>query len=475
MKKIGMILLIILLMCFAPSVYAAEGVGIESVTVDSKSTGTVIVNPATFEGLSLKSDVKFNNVDDYVKYKLVIKNDTATDYELTESTSSSSYITYEYSYDDGNKVLTANSSKTMFITIKYSSSVPASEFTAGNYTETKSITINLDTGTDEITVPSTIDGLYCYLVLLIGTLVFAIALFKATNNKRYLTLVLVSMVLIPLNIHAIEKLKLTIESKVEITNPSGVVPTIYWAIQENGTCEAYDIVTDSFVSSTAYKFVIADSEQDGVHSGSFASNTEFSTFGDNPWLTDDHLFEYVTEVKVIGQVAPVSTAYWFISFGDLVKDEINFDLANLDTSNVTNMDSMFNMAAISTSTLNLDLSGWNTSSVTSMSRMFGMTGSNSTSFNLNLSGWDTSNVEDMSYMFYETAHYANSFNLDISGWNTSKVEDMEDMFFNVAINTTERTFVLPATNGNGISNTSTIIYGVDESVFGNTDAQQVTL
>ena len=174
MKKIGLILLIILVMCFVPRVYAADGVAIESVTVDSKSESAVIVNPATFEGLSLKMDIKFDNINDYVKYKLVIKNSSDTDYELAESTSSSTYITYEYGYEDGSKVLTANSSKTMFITVKYSSSVPATEFTSGNYTEEKNIVINLDDGTDEITVPSTLDGLYCYLVLLIGTLVFSV-------------------------------------------------------------------------------------------------------------------------------------------------------------------------------------------------------------------------------------------------------------------------------------------------------------
>ena len=178
MKNTKMLLLILLVMLFAPTVYAAEGVAIESVVLDSKSEGTAIISAATFDGLKLKFDVNFDYVDDFVKYKLVIKNSTSSSFELTESTSSSSYITYEYNYEDGSKVLAANSSKTMFITIKYTNAVPVSEFTEEKYTETKSFSINLEDGSSEIIVPSTIDGLYCYLVLLIGTLVFSIALLK---------------------------------------------------------------------------------------------------------------------------------------------------------------------------------------------------------------------------------------------------------------------------------------------------------
>lgn len=91
-----------------------------------------------------------------------------------------------------------------------------------------------------------------------------------------------------------------------------------------------------------------------------------------------------------------------------------------DTSNVTGMGHMFQMASSLTS---LDLTGWDTSKVTDMSYMFFNT------FNLtsigDLSGWDTSNVTDMSYMFH-TAYSLTS--LDLSGWVTSKVTDMSGMF-----------------------------------------------
>ncbi len=530
MKKIKIILLILLVMFLAPNVYAAEGVAIESVTLDSKSDNAVIVSDATFDELALKVDLKFNDVNDFVKYKLVIKNLTNTDYELSESTSSSSYITYEYSYDDDSKVLGGNTSKTMFITIKYSNAVPIEKFSGGNYTETKSFTINLEDGTSEITVPSTIDGLYCYLVILVGTLVFSLALLKATRNKKFLVLIIASMILIPLNIHAISKLKITVESKVEINNPNEITPMIYWAIQENGTGEAYEYNTWPLVTinTSLYKLVISNKEVDGVHSGRFAGTKEFTyddvtVTCDAPWVTDDHLIDYVSEVKIDGRVVPTSTAYWFMNIGSGVKESVTFDLNTLNTVNVTDMSGMFGYAGANATTfsldlssfdtsnvtdmsymfsgvavdannfnlnlsnwsgldetkinnilaelhsnasiINLDFSGWDTSNVTNMKEMFAGIGNNATILNLDLSGWDTSNVTDMSWMFEGLGYNATTLNLDLSGWNTSKVESMDGMFCGIGLNATDRNIVLPETNGDGIINTASGMFGKTEEDY----------
>lgn len=67
----------------------------------------------------------------------------------------------------------------------------------------------------------------------------------------------------------------------------------------------------------------------------------------------------------------------------------------------------------STKQFNQDISGWDTSNVTDMISMFLL----AKQFNKNISSWDTSNVTDMSYMLYG----ASSFNQDISSWNVNKV------------------------------------------------------
>lgn len=99
-----------------------------------------------------------------------------------------------------------------------------------------------------------------------------------------------------------------------------------------------------------------------------------------------------------------------------------------DTSEITNMNSMFRKTSNLTS---LDLTGWDTSKVTNMSFMFfGMDALT----NLNVSTWDTSNVTNMRSMFSltqanTTTNQSKLTTLNIANWNTSKVTDMSSMFF----------------------------------------------
>lgn len=99
---------------------------------------------------------------------------------------------------------------------------------------------------------------------------------------------------------------------------------------------------------------------------------------------------YVTEVNVIDPIiAPRSLEAYFSDFNTAHM----MNLAKLDTSNVTNMKSMFNSCSSLTS---LDLSCFNTSSVTDMSAMFRFCSELTT---LNLYGFDTSSVEGAYLMF----------------------------------------------------------------------------
>ena len=96
----------------------------------------------------------------------------------------------------------------------------------------------------------------------------------------------------------------------------------------------------------------------------------------------------------------------------------SLNLSNFDTSQATDMNSMF--AGMSLTSLNL--SNFDTSNVTDMGSMF-YNMRNLTS--LSLTNFDTSKVTDMSDMF------SNMFNLttlDISNFDTSNVIDMGGMF-----------------------------------------------
>ena len=151
---------------------------------------------------------------------------------------------------------------------------------------------------------------------------------------------------------------------------------------------------------------------------------------------------------------------------------INLDLSHWDTSRVTDMSSMFACFGLSTTkSVRLNLSNWNTSRVTTMNSMFNYYGKNASSWSLEgLSNWNTSNVTDMYRIFESSANQANKVELDISGWNTSKVTRSEAYdnlsyytFSGFGQSATTWIVKIPKTNGNGLANTTSIMYGSSEA------------
>ena len=110
-----------------------------------------------------------------------------------------------------------------------------------------------------------------------------------------------------------------------------------------------------------------------------------------------------------------------------IKNILDLDLFNFDTSKVTNMECMFYYRSSLTT---LNLSNFDTSQVTNMIGMFtGM--SNLTT--LNLSNFNTSKVKSMRGMF---SGMSNLTTLNLSNFDTSKVTDMTFMFTNMSNLTT---------------------------------------
>ena len=141
-----------------------------------------------------------------------------------------------------------------------------------------------------------------------------------------------------------------------------------------------------------------------------------------------------------------------------------FDLTNLDTSSVTNMQHMFSYVGYnldSNESFNMiGLNNWDTSGVTTMNSMFYYAGYMTSTFNITgLNNWDTSNVTNFNNMFSCSGYYATSFNLDLSNWNTSKVNDMSYMFSNAAYSATTWSIVgLNSWDTSSVTNMSNMFY-----------------
>ena len=110
----------------------------------------------------------------------------------------------------------------------------------------------------------------------------------------------------------------------------------------------------------------------------------------------------------------------YITFQNYKGTELNEELSNLDTSNITSMNSMFYLAS---NLQSLNLTSFDTSKVTDMSSMF------YNDFNLqslDLSNFDTSKVVSMISMF----NYCSKLRtLDLSNFDTSSVVNVSSMFY----------------------------------------------
>ena len=127
----------------------------------------------------------------------------------------------------------------------------------------------------------------------------------------------------------------------------------------------------------------------------------------------------------------------------------SLDLTNFDTGNVTDMSSMFQNCYDLTS---LDVSNFNTSKVTNMCCMF--VGCHKLT-SLNVSKFNTTEVTDMSDMF-ENCYALTS--LDLTNFDTGKVKDMLFMFYGCSALTTiyaSNKFVTDKVTDNG----SKMFYG----------------
>lgn len=152
---------------------------------------------------------------------------------------------------------------------------------------------------------------------------------------------------------------------------------------------------------------------------------DLSTF-DTSALVSPYLMFYhctnVEELDLSNWTFNDNTKYaWemvYVGTRQTIPNITSFKLNNVDTSNVTDMERMFNnLRWVET----LDLSSFDTSNVTTMSQMF----TNGGFTELDLSTFDTSKVTNMGSMFYDCRSLAS---IDVSSFDTSMVEYMFQMF-----------------------------------------------
>jgi surface protein len=157
----------------------------------------------------------------------------------------------------------------------------------------------------------------------------------------------------------------------------------------------------------------------GTIAGKEDLTNELTTYDSELTIQDNNLASIYEALENKGVIASKYKPK-FISFYKYDGTDLTNEIANLDTTDIISMRSMFDYCSSVTS---LDLSNFNTSNVTDMFKMFYYCRKLKS---LNVSNFKTNNVTNMSQMFY----YCDVLTeLILNNFNTSNVTDMSNMFY----------------------------------------------
>ena len=219
MKKTLLLLGIGLFFLFPFLVQAKEDVSIVDASVLEKSEHAVELEKITYDQLSLSFKLSFQEVNDYIRYKVIVQNNSNKDYEIKKETDgfqNSEFFLYQFDFEGDSSVVKAHTSKTLYLTARYMKEIDSSLYEDGKFVEKNQMKINL--ANDNIpTNPYT--GIP-YIVILVGAVAAFIGFVISINNRRFLKCLygafILSVISIPFIGYALELLELEVNSEIEV-------------------------------------------------------------------------------------------------------------------------------------------------------------------------------------------------------------------------------------------------------------------
>ena len=385
----------------------------------------VKANIEDYKDLNINLNTIFFGKNDYVKYKITIKNNTKGIMKIDEVIDNldSDVIDTEYEYEK--KELKKDEEYTFTLTIKCIKDIEEEKIVINN---PLSIIIKYDNGkTIDIDVnPNTKDNVINFFIIFILSAISLIVIITKKYKKEFIVLLLL-VSLIPISCNAIStKKELRINNNIKVY---GKVANFESGILGNKKLKEL-AGTDTSTSDNAYSVVDTNIKKvlraqslpdDFISTEDNTISTEESRAPIYVWFDNGIIYYYSENEKIL--LNDNSNRL----FQNLTALE-EIDLSSFDTSNVTSMSGMFSNCS---SLESLDLSSFDTSNVTSLAGMF----YNCYNLeNIDVSGFETNKVKDMAWMFgigntqYNNGARSKLQSLDVSNFNTSNVTNMEGMF-----------------------------------------------
>ena len=366
-------------------------VTIKSIDLLNKSDNTVIESEAYTDGIKLFMDLVFYQKDDYATYKVVLKNNTDTSLYINDSifNENKDYVYYEFDYLNGDNILGPKEEKEFNIKVSYRKEIDTDLFRNGVAVLDNSDPLILSDKL--IGVPNTLKNLGIFGIVILSIVVIALVIgsFIIFKNKKSVGLTVVVLglllIIIPNSADALLQVDIPVKAKVSIKKVKETVCTY------NGTLNSGVVYTNG-----QYKYTYTTI--DGIA-------------GWRAELADKDSTDPVTSklCTTISGKPIISLASMFMN-----SKTTSIDLSSFYTSNVVDMQSMFERANNVEGTL--DLSGFDVSKVKNASYMFYETSKDAEEINIIMPNADWNKATTMSYMFYYTGSNAKTVNIDIHGW-----------------------------------------------------------
>ena len=224
MRKLIFVLLLFLIptVVLAANTCNPNDLSIETVTLSKTVGNAKEVTAASIDKQKINLDVKLNDPNDYMEYKIIVKNNSTEDYYIkNEDIADNQFLKYEFVHENNEYLIEPNSEKEITLRVSYKNRVDGS----ANYTSTDTLSLNI-IDNQTVQVANTLKSVGITAVILVIIVLVSIFIgggILINNKTKNLLLILIGIaILIPIYANASCDAKIDVDVKVELDSKNAV-------------------------------------------------------------------------------------------------------------------------------------------------------------------------------------------------------------------------------------------------------------
>ena len=195
-----------------------NNISLDSISLVSTNGEAKVLKEASIQDNRIKLSFQVRSINDSVKYKLTVTNNSNVDYYVDSNSFrvDGSSLDYEIQYDGTDKI-EPHTSKEIYLLYSYNNYLDESKFENGIYSEKNNSTINI-TEKETLNIPNTIKyaSRIMIIILIISLVIISIILYKNDKKNKATLSLIIALLLIPIYSNASCMIELKVNSNIEI-------------------------------------------------------------------------------------------------------------------------------------------------------------------------------------------------------------------------------------------------------------------